>query len=158
MFGSYTSYTAGYGSYGSINSMASPMDITPSYLSSRSQDHSCAFPSWPRRSSLSESDATEMRATSYLSDEELQDVFEDDAQSVSSAGSASQSPAHEQEQTMLDMQRAQLNYQREMARFMTMEKERRRQQQAMKQRQRRGSSKKSPKNKQSAMTPIAEAE
>ncbi len=156
MFGSYTSYTSGYGS---CSSTSSAIDITPSYLSTRTQDHSCAFPSWPRRSSLSESDATEMRATSYLSDEDLQDVFvEDDAQSVSSAGSASQSPAQEQEQAMLDMQRAQFNYQREMARFMLMEKERRRQQQAMKQRQRRGSSKKSPKNKQSAMTPIAEAE
>jgi hypothetical protein len=155
MFGSYTSYTSGYGSYGT--SMTSAIDINPGYLSSRSQDHSCAFPSWPRRSSLSESDATEMRATSYISDEDLQDVFEDDAHSVSSADSASQSPA--QEQVMLEMQRAQENYQREMMRHAAFEKERRRQQAAMKQqRQRRGSSKKSPKNKASAMSPIAEAE
>ncbi len=153
MYGSYTS------SYGSYSSMTAPMDITPSYLGSRSQDQSCAFPSWPRRSSLSESDATEMRATSYLSDEDLLDVFEDDAHSVSSSSSASQSPQNQlTEQELLEMERARLDYQHQMMRVMMMEKERRRQQQAMKSRQRRPSSKKSPKNKPELLTTIAEAD
>ncbi|KAK3387112.1 hypothetical protein B0H63DRAFT_447998 [Podospora didyma] len=157
---SYSSYTSSYGSY----SISSPMDIAPSRFSSRAADASCAFPSWPRRSSLSESDS-EDRATSYLSDEDLylQDVFEDDAQSVSSHGSASpiqspQMPAMT-EAEILQAQREQAAYQREVMRFIMSEKEKRRQ--AAK-RQRRSStsssSGKKSKSKLSAMTPIAEAE
>src|ERR1700761_1174931 len=118
------SYTSSYGSY----TMATPIDIRPSYLSTSTHDNSCAFPSWPRRSSLAESDAVDQPATSYLSDEDLQDVFDDDARSVSSAGSASQSPQPEiPEQELLEMDRARLAYQREVMRFLVQEKERRRQ-------------------------------
>jgi len=50
------------------------MDI-PSTSSSRPQSTSCACPSWPRRSSLSSNPGTEDRATSYLSDDDLEDFF-----------------------------------------------------------------------------------
>lgn len=146
--------------------MSAPMDISPSYLSSRAQDASCAFPSWPQRSSLS--DHCEERATSHLSDEDLFpcDTFEDDARSVSSSSSTptSRTPQHLlTEAEVLEMQRERANYQKEVMRFLMNEKERRRQ--AMK-KQRRGSggsgssssSKKSPKNKVAGLTPIAEAE
>lgn len=176
MYGSYgsasSSYSSSYNSYSSYSSMSSPMDIAPTPFSSRGPDASCAFPSWPRRSSLSESDASEERATSYLSDEDLfpTDVFEDDARSVSSNGSASplQSPPMQvmTEADLLELQRERAAYQREMMRILMSEKERRRQQAK---RQRRssggastsggsGSSKKGSKSKLSSMTPIAEAE
>ncbi|KAK3315034.1 hypothetical protein B0H66DRAFT_535925 [Apodospora peruviana] len=161
---SYTSYASSYGS------MATPMDIAPSPFSSRGPDASCAFPSWPRRTSLSESDAAEERATSYLSDEDLfpQDVFEDDARSVSSNGSASplQSPTPMPVMTeaeLLEVQRERAAYQKEVMRFLMSEKERRRQA-AKRSRSSSGSKssssskQKSPKSKLSAMTPIAEAE
>ncbi|KAK3344084.1 hypothetical protein B0T25DRAFT_317317 [Lasiosphaeria hispida] len=173
MYGSYgsssSSYSSSYNSYSSYSTISSPMDIAPTPFSSRGPDASCAFPSWPRRSSLSESDASEERATSYLSDEDLfpTDVFEDDARSVSSHGSSSpmQSPTQMTEADLLEMQRERALYQREMMRVLMSEKERRRQQTK---RQRRSTSstggstsasaKKGPKSKLSAMTPIAEAE
>jgi hypothetical protein len=173
MFGSYgsssSSYSSSYNSYSSYSSMSSPMDIAPTPFSSRSPDASCAFPSWPRRTSLSESDASEERATSYLSDEDLFfDVFDDDARSVSSNGSASPvvSPPTANIMTdaeMFEMQRERAAYQRDVMRTLLNEKEqRRRQQQQAAKRQRRSSggssSKKGPKSKLSAMTPIAEAE
>lgn len=151
-----------YGSYGSYSSMgasSAPMDIGKgSYLSTPSYDSSCAFPSWPRRSSLSES-SCEYRATSFLSDDDLfpQDVFEDDAQSIASSSStASPQPGSPQimtEADLLEMQRERMAAQREVMRLIMSEKERRRQQA-----KRRGSSgsKKSPKSKLSSMTPITE--
>lgn len=151
-----------YGSYGSYSSMSAvsftaPIDITSSNM--LAHDRSCAFPSWPRRDTLAGFDG-EPRATSYLSDEDLfpQD-FEDDAHSVSSSGSFcspnSRSPQIT-EAELLEMERERMAAQREALRCVMLEKERRRQQ-ALKQKQaRRGSSKKSPKTKSSAMTPIAE--
>lgn len=173
MYGSYGSYSSSsssnssFSSYSSYSSMSAPMDITPSPLSSRGPDASCAFPSWPRRTSLSESDAYEERATSFLSDEDLlgpQDVFEDDSRSVSSNGS--NSPYHHAqspqitEAEILERQREQAAYQREVMRFLMSEKERRREQAKRKSKSgsRSSSKKSSPKNKLGAMTPIAEAE
>jgi hypothetical protein len=152
------------------------MDIAPRSSSRRGPDPACAFPSWPRRSSLGEGDSEE-RATSYITDDELfMDVFDDDACSVSSSqGSAS--PVHSPagppaltEAEFLELQRQQLAYQREMRRIMLAEKELRRRQAEQDQQQRRrpagpkrrssssSSSKKAPKSKLSAMTTIAEAE
>lgn len=53
---------------------SAPMEI-PSTSSSRPQSPSCAFPSWPRRASLSSSSSGEERATSYISDDDLEDLF-----------------------------------------------------------------------------------
>jgi len=140
------------------------MDIAATPFS-RSADASCAFPSWPRRSSLSESDSEE-RASSYLSDEDLfLDTFEDDARSVSSNGSSSpavsppMAPVMD-EAELLDLQRERAAYQREVMRVLLNEKEQRRRQQQAARKQRRSSSgaKKSPKSKLNTMTPITEAE
>ncbi|KAH7146419.1 hypothetical protein EDB81DRAFT_492574 [Dactylonectria macrodidyma] len=156
MFGSY-------GSYSSMCAASAPMDISSRSLSSH--DSACAFPSWPRRSSLSESDREE-RPTSYLSDDDLflSDPFDDDTRSVSSAGSAS-SPAHSQgaispphimtDAEFLEMERERLAMQREFVRGIVTEKERRRAA-ARKQRKSSPSSKKSPKSKLASMAPIAE--
>ncbi|KAK4038112.1 hypothetical protein C8A01DRAFT_17755 [Parachaetomium inaequale] len=154
--------------------MSSPMDIAPRSTSRRGPDPECAYPSWPRRSSLGEGDSEE-RATSYITDDELfMDVFEDDACSVSSSqGSAS--PVHSPaappaltEAEFLQLQREHLAYQREMRRIMLAEKELRRRQAEQDQQRRRpgpkrrssssSSSKKAAKSKLSAMTTIAEAE
>ncbi|KAF6806013.1 hypothetical protein CMUS01_14477 [Colletotrichum musicola] len=151
-----------YGSYGSYSSMSAvsisaPIDIAPSNM--LAHDRSCAFPSWPRRDTLAEYPG-EPRATSYLSDEDLfpQD-FEDDAHSVSSAGSFSspnsRSP-HVTEAELLEMERERMALQREALRCAMLEKERRRQQALRQKQTRRGSSKKSPKSKTVAMTPITE--
>jgi hypothetical protein len=147
------------------------MDIAPRASSSRrGPDPECAYPSWPRRLSLGECDSEE-RATSYITDEELFcDVFEDDACSVSSQGSAS--PVHSPaapvltEAEFLQLQREQLAYQREMRRILMAEKELRRRQAEQDQQRRRPGSKrrtassgsKKAKSKLSAMTTIAEAE
>ncbi|KAH8907037.1 hypothetical protein BR93DRAFT_655113 [Coniochaeta sp. PMI_546] len=165
-----------YGSpYGSYSGMSAPMDITPGHNYSRPQDASCAFPSWPRRSSLSESDSHCERATSYLSDEDLfpsdfEADYHSDARSVSSANSSSSSTPYQEHQPyqpeaiseadVLEMQRERAAYQREVMRFLALEKERRRNA-ARKSKPRSGSSsskKGSPKAKLAAMTPIAEAE
>ena len=58
-----------------------PMDI-PSSSRTRTQSPSCAYPSWPRRSSLSSSDSgceEQAPVTSYISDDDLlfPCVFED---------------------------------------------------------------------------------
>ncbi|KAM3503487.1 hypothetical protein MY10362_004160 [Beauveria mimosiformis] len=141
-----------YGSYGSYSSMSigsAPMNI---YTSVTSRDESCAFPSWPRRSSLSSSnkdDVThEPRASSYLSDDDLflddepsssgSGSESDDIRSVSSAGSASPptlglvlaSPvrAAPSEAEILEMQRQRLNVRKDLIRMVQQEKERRKQQ------------------------------
>ncbi|CEJ79893.1 hypothetical protein VHEMI00106 [[Torrubiella] hemipterigena] len=90
-----------YGSYSSMSARSAPIDIISS---SRGRDHSCAFPSWPRRASLSESDAQEPpRATSYLSDDDLlfscddavMSSSEDETNSIASTSSStSSSPAN----------------------------------------------------------------
>jgi hypothetical protein len=164
-----------YGSpYGSYSGMSAAMDIAPSH-NSRPQDASCAFPSWPQRESLSDNHCE--RATSYLSDEDLfpsdwESDYHSDARSVSSANSSSSSTPQQQyqpyqpeavsERDVLEMQRERAAYQREVMRFLAMEKERRRSQAARKSKSSRSgssSSKKgSPKSKLAAMTPIAEAE
>lgn len=152
MYGSYGSY----GSYSSMGSSSGPMDITAGNL--RTHDSACAFPSWPRRASLSDSDGEE-RATSYLSDDDLflSDPCEDDARSVSSAGSTA-SPRSPQitEAELLEMERERQAMQRDMIKLLISEKERRR---AAMKKQRAASvgAKKSPKSKLSSMTPIAEA-
>lgn len=158
MYGSYGS-SGSYGSYSSMGA-STPLDIpTSSYLYSPSSNSSCAFPSWPRRSSLSESDS-EMRATSFLSDDDLLDVFEDDASSIASGGSSAVCSPLEHaplsDEQILELQRERLAMQREVAKFILDEKERRRQA-AKEKKARRGSSKKSPKAKVGGMTPIAEA-
>ncbi|WYZ36576.1 hypothetical protein EsH8_II_000082 [Colletotrichum jinshuiense] len=152
-----------YGSYGSYSSMSAisisaPIDIAPSNM--LAHDRSCAFPSWPRRDTLADFDG-EPRATSFLSDEDLfpQD-FEDDAHSVSSAGSFSSPNSRSpqiNEAALLEMERERMALQREALRCVMLEKERRRQAAIQqKKSQRRGSSKKSPKNKMASMAPIAE--
>ncbi|EJT71914.1 hypothetical protein GGTG_11167 [Gaeumannomyces tritici R3-111a-1] len=173
-----------YSPYGSYSSTSAPMEIGAGSYLSRPQHHfsdtSCAFPSWPRRSSLSESERGEERATSFLSDEDLfpssPDVFDDDARSVSSSGSSSAgSPipgrlpsnnntssdrydyfdapaAAEADEARLEARRQQMRaYQLEAMRQAVEERDRRRA--AMKQRQRRpsaGSKKSSPKAKGTA--------
>ncbi|KAI1083704.1 hypothetical protein F5B20DRAFT_576635 [Whalleya microplaca] len=146
-----------YGSYSSMSSVTQPMDIsTNSYLSYNSAYHaSCAFPSWPQRSSLTES-TREERATSYLSDDDLFpcDSSEDDAHSVSSSGSAPTSPFANDED-VLKMQREKMAMQQEAMRFLLNEKERRRQQLKRSRRSSSGS-KKSPKSKPDHMASITE--
>lgn len=52
-----------------------PMDI-PSASSSRQSTPSCAYPSWPRRSSLDSNEDREAgHATSYISDDDLVDLY-----------------------------------------------------------------------------------
>lgn len=66
-----------YGSYGSYS--CTPAMEIPSrsgrnnnnHHTSTHYDDSCAFPSWPRRDSLSGNTTTTPRASSYLSDEDL---------------------------------------------------------------------------------------
>ena len=152
-----------YGSYGSYSSMcavqmSAPIDITTGFAMTR-QDASCAFPSWPRGSSLSGSE----RASSYLSDEDLFPLedLEDDARSVSSSSSGSSnsgscplvsaSPPRYTEADLLEMQQARQARQREMLRVLMSEKERRKQAAlAAGRRPRRSSSKKSPPTKKLA--------
>lgn len=150
-----------YGSYSSMSSVTQPMDITSgSYLSHHSQYHaSCAFPSWPQRSSLGEATHDD-RATSYLSDDDLFPCdVEDDAHSVSSAGSTGPTSPFLSDEEVLEMQRQQMALQREAAlKYVLSEKERRRQQSK---RQRRSSSssssKKNSKSKSSSLGPITES-
>jgi hypothetical protein len=190
MFGSYGSLSSSSSSYNSVTShsafpsMSLPLDIAPRSSSRRGPDPECAYPSWPRRSSLGEDEAVEERASSYITDEELfLDVFDDDACSVSSHGSASpthhSSPHHHAaaapapaltEAEFLQLQREQLAYEREVRRILLAEKEMRRRQaeQDHQQRRRQGgaapkrrsgsSSSKKGKSKLSAMTTIAEAD
>ncbi|KAI0147748.1 hypothetical protein GGR57DRAFT_243846 [Xylariaceae sp. FL1272] len=148
-----------YGSYSSMSSNTQPMDITSnSYFSRDAGYHaSCAFPSWPQRSSLM-NESPEQRATSYLSDDDLFPCgpLEDDI-SVSSGGSTAATSPLINEEEILEMQRQKMMLQREALKHVLYEKERRRQQQKMRQRRSSsGSSKKGPK-KQDQMDPITEA-
>ncbi|ORY55089.1 uncharacterized protein BCR38DRAFT_357264, partial [Pseudomassariella vexata] len=150
-----------YGSYSSMSELAQPMNITQgTYLSSPSHGAgSCAFPSWPQRSSLAES-ARDERATSYLSDDDLfpQDL-EDDAHSISSASSATSGSLHMTSEELLEIQREKAHMQREALRFLLIEKERRKLAYKKQRRSSSGSSskKETPRSKPSAMTPISEA-
>ncbi|KAI1339918.1 hypothetical protein F5Y15DRAFT_58720 [Xylariaceae sp. FL0016] len=159
-----------YGSYSSMSSATQPLDIgSGSFLTRDSSYHaSCAYPSWPQRSCLSDSVFREERATSYLSDDDLfprDPLVDDDARSVSSAGSSStvasaSPPALTSQEELLALEAHQAAMQREALRFIVNEKERRRQQ-AKRQRRSSGgaassSSKKSPKAKSPNMTSIAE--
>lgn len=167
MFGSYGSYS----SMGSFTSLTTPMDIAPSTSrDTLAHDRSCAFPSWPRRDSLSVTSEAE-RPTSYLSDDDLftADPFEDDARSVSSAGSASSPPLDIL--ALEHMERERRALQREAAlQYVLNEKERRRHQAARRAKAMRGptsspagavayghSKKSSLKSKLASMTPIAES-
>lgn len=70
------------------------MEIPSASSSARptSTSSSCAYPSWPRRASLSSSNSFET-ANSYISDDELFPLVFDDAESESSA-SPMTSPTH----------------------------------------------------------------
>ncbi|RDA84238.1 hypothetical protein CP532_0132 [Ophiocordyceps camponoti-leonardi (nom. inval.)] len=150
-----------YGSYSSMSSICAPLDFSSTNI--RTHDASCAYPSWPRRSSLSDSDHEEPHATSFLSDDDLflPDPFDDDAHSVSSSGSVSSpsatavdSPPRLSDEELMRIERDRVALQREILRQVKQEKERRRQ---MALRSRRGSSKKSPKAKSAGLTTITEA-
>lgn len=158
MWGSYGSYS----SISSTSSSSSAMDIRPGSI--RSHGASCAFPSWPRRSSLDSED--QERPTSFVSDDDLMscsDTFEDDRHSVSSSSTASSiSPPHHQpvinEAELRRIEQERMAMQREFVQGLVREKERR--QLAKKEKMRRkvsSSSKKSPNSKlHHSMTPIAE--
>lgn len=143
-----------------MGAVAQPMDIAPSSFLSRTPSYqaTCAFPSWPQRSSLGES-GHEQRATSYLSDDDLfPQELEDDTRSISSASSNGCGSPHLSHEELFEMQREQAAMQREALRFMVLAEKEKRKQHAL-QRQRRGSngSKKSPRSKPSHMAPISEA-
>lgn len=163
-----------YGSYSSMSATSAPVYTTSGNL--RSRDASCAFPSWPRRSSLSDQDVDSPRATSFVSDDDLylcdHPSSDDDSHSISSSssnssslGSASppttalalESPgrAAPSEAEILGMQRERLNMRKELMKMVMQEKERRR---AARQQQNRKSSpkKSSCKSARSIMTPISE--
>lgn len=139
------------------------------YHSSSQVDASCAFPSWPRRDSLTD-DRHTPRASSYISDEDLaflsEPVFADeDARSVSSYGSGTPSPQlapvrHISDDEIEEMRREQAMRQREYVAVVMREKEQRRRQQAAKAAKaaKRSSSRKaaSPKSKLSAIVEAAE--
>ncbi|KAH8156081.1 hypothetical protein CIB48_g12166 [Xylaria polymorpha] len=150
-----------YGSYSSMSSNTQPLDIAPNTFLSRDAGYhaSCAFPSWPQRSSLMDS-AREERATSYLSDDDLFpcDPVGDDAHSISSGSSTASASPFVTEEELLEIQRQKMAMQREAIKHLLNEKERRRQQ-YKRTRKGSGSSKKStsPKSKQDQMAPITEA-
>ena len=54
-----------------------PMDIPSKSTTTRPQSpaSSCAFPSWPQRSSLSSEGKQEERVSSFISDDDLEDLF-----------------------------------------------------------------------------------
>ncbi|OAQ73274.1 hypothetical protein VFPPC_12969 [Pochonia chlamydosporia 170] len=150
-----------YGSYSSMSAMSAPLDIP--FNNIRNQDSTCAFPSWPRRSSLSESEHEEPRATSYLSDDDLflSDPFDDDVRSVSSSSSSSSpstavmnSPPRISDEEFLRLECERVARQKEFLRQVKLEKERRRQAAL---RSRRSSPKKSPKLKHASLTTITES-
>jgi hypothetical protein len=135
-------------------------------------DESCAFPSWPRRDSLSEHGKEQPRATSYISDEDLlflsEPVFADegadeDADSVSSYGSGIPSPRlapvrHMGGAELEEMRREQALRRQELMRSVMAERELRRQA-ARPHKQRKLRFKKAliPRSKLAALSPIAEA-
>ncbi|KAG9257678.1 uncharacterized protein F5Z01DRAFT_671270 [Emericellopsis atlantica] len=161
----YSSWGSSYGSYSSLSSTlssTSAMDISPSPASSYGA--SCAFPSWPRRSSLDREENE--RPSSFLSDEELLgDPFEDsDTQSISStSSSADASPRQEPTaDELFQQQRERALAQKQYIQHMVTEKERKRQQArkaaaALHSNQRKSSPKKaSHKTKLNNMTTITE--
>ncbi|GAP88607.1 hypothetical protein SAMD00023353_3301000 [Rosellinia necatrix] len=152
-----------YGSYSSMSATAQPLDITPNSYFSRDAAYnaSCAFPSWPQRSSLMEY-SREERATSYLSDDDLFpcDPVGDDAQSISSGSSTASASPFVSEEELLELQRQRAAMQREAIKHLLSEKERRRQQYKRTRKSTGGSSsssgsKKSSKSKDQ-MAPITE--
>ncbi|KAI0536047.1 hypothetical protein GGR58DRAFT_416084 [Xylaria digitata] len=150
-----------YGSYSSMSSNSQPLDITPSSFLSRDAAYhaSCAFPSWPQRSSLMDS-TREERVSSYISDDELffEEPLADDSHSISSGSSTASASPFVTEEELLELQRQKMAMQREAIKHLLNEKERRRQQ-YKRTRKNSGSSKKStsPKSKQEQMAPITEA-
>lgn len=160
-----------YGSYGSYSS-TSAMDIpsrSNTYHSSTHHDASCAFPSWPRRDSLT-NDTHVPHASSYISDEDLlfsaDSVFADDDNSSESSSCGTPSPTlapavmHISEEDIEELRREQAVRQREYMTMVMREKEQRRRRQADKRKKAAGAASRkavSPKSKLSAMTPIAEA-
>lgn len=146
-----------YGSYGSYSSMCAtrPMDIASNNF--HNQDDACAFPSWPRRSSLNSEDA--QRPTSFLSDDDLflcDNPIDDDCSVSSSTSSASTSPRQQLTQAeLMEMDRERMALQRALVRQNLMEQERRKQ--ARRTARKQGEKKSSPKSKRSTnMAPIAE--
>lgn len=145
------------------------MDITSSNL--RAHDATCAFPSWPRRSSLTDSDGSSSRPTSFLSDDDLffscPDPFSEDSDAASTP-SPSLEIQNELEREVERQRARQLERERlqreQYVRQAIIDKEtqKRRQQLAMRrsqlpnERSKKGSPKKHPKSKLSSMTPIAE--
>ncbi|KAJ8123870.1 hypothetical protein ONZ43_g272 [Nemania bipapillata] len=144
-----------------MGSNSQPLDISrSSYLSRDAAYHaSCAFPSWPQRSSLMDS-TREERATSYLSDDDLFpiDPISDDNHSISSGSSTASASPFVSEEELLEIQRQKMAMQREAIKHLLNEKERRRQQYKRAKKGNSGSSKKSSssKTKQDQMTPITE--
>ena len=176
-----------YGSYSSMGSLTQPLDIagSGSYLSrpapstsSYYHQSSCAYPSWPQRSSLDSPDFEE-RASSYLSDDDLF-IYENDSaspaalsedgqsslsSSTSSSGREPRAPAHDNflglnppptEEDVLAHQQQQMALQREAVRMLVAERERRRQA-FKKSRARTSYSKKGTKGKKGDMAPITES-
>lgn len=152
---------------------SAPVYTTSGNLTSR--DASCAFPSWPRRSSLSDEDLESPRATSFLSDDDLylcdHPSSDDDSHSIissssSSAGSSSppttalalESPgrAAPTEAEILEMQRERLNMRKELMRMVMQEKERRRSARHQQRGKASPTKKSSCKSNRSLMTPISE--
>lgn len=156
------------GSYTFLGTTSRPMDMTCRNL--RTHDTICAFPSWPRRSSLSDSGGLTARPTLFLSDDDLflGSPLDDDAGSVSSSGSLSSpvdmapvagaaSRAHQlTEEQILRLQREKEALQREILWQIRNERDRRRQ---MAPKSRRSSSKKSshPEKATAGLAAIAEA-
>ncbi|KAI1812723.1 hypothetical protein GGS20DRAFT_520677 [Poronia punctata] len=148
-----------YGSYSSMSSNSQPLDIAPtSYFARDAGYHaSCAFPSWPQRSSLMES-TREERATSYLSDDDLYpvDSHSDDANSISSGSSTASASPFVSEEELLEIQRHKMALQREALKYVLNEKERRRQQSRRQRRSSGDKPKKSSSSKHDQMQPITE--
>lgn len=165
-----------YGSYSSMSATSAPVYTTSGNL--RSRDASCAFPSWPRRSSLSHQDLDSPRATSFLSDDDLylcdHPSSDDDSHSISSSssnsgsslGSASppttalalESPgrAAPSEAEILGMQRERANMRKELMKMVMQEKERRRAARQQQCRSKSSPKKSSCKSVRGVMAPISE--
>ncbi|KAJ2987706.1 hypothetical protein NUW58_g4355 [Xylaria curta] len=123
-----------------MSSTSQPLDIASNSFLSRDAGYhaSCAFPSWPQRSSLMDS------------------AREEPFRAGSSTASASPFVSEEE---LLEIQRQKMAMQREAIKHLLNEKERRRQQQKRSRKGSSSSSKKSssPKAKQDQMAPITEA-
>lgn len=154
MYGSYGSYSS-FPSSPITSATSSPLDISPSTMRS----DTCAFPSWPRRSALSDASCAEPRASSYLSDDDLfpttSSADEDDLSCLSSAGSSFSSPVAPVQvlsgSQLMEMERQRKEAAREYLKVLISEKEKKR---AAK-KGRRGSGGSSKKSKKS-MAPISE--